>query len=222
MSHINEALKKAQKQRDARSLTYGGIATALRKEGAPLGKRVFLGALSVIGLVLLALISFSWLDLSPTQIQTVSENEPPKPAPATRPKAVKDAQAFYDKAKHLHRIGRLEKARMLYQETLRTDPGHVDALNNLGVLYLHNKDFRAAQANFEKAIRLRPRSVDPYYNLACLYSLKGELGQGLAHLEKAVSLDGMAKEWARKDRDLGNLRKMPEFEAIVGGMKQGK
>jgi hypothetical protein len=39
----------------------------------------------------------------------------------------------------------------------------------------------------------------------------------MAHLKKAVSLDNSARDWARMDTDLENLRGLPEFEAITGG-----
>ena len=99
-------------------------------------------------------------------------------------------------------------------ETLEKDPGHVDALINLGVLYLYDRDFPAAQASFEKAIRLRPESADPFYNMACLFALKGQTEDGLAYLERAYSLNPSVREWARRDGDLDSLRKSPEFERI--------
>ena len=89
-------------------------------------------------------------------------------------------------------------------------------MNNLGVLYIRDKDYTAAQRSFEKAIQLQPGYVDSYYNLACLYAIKGEARQGLDHLKKAASLDRTAKDWARKDTDLENLRGLPEFEEIIG------
>ena len=92
----------------------------------------------------------------------------------------------------------------------------MDALNNLGVIYIRDKDYLAAQRSFEKAIRLKPGHVDPHYNLACLHAIKGEVKQSLAHLKKAVSLDHSARDWARRDTDLTNLRGVSEFEEIIG------
>jgi Tfp pilus assembly protein PilF len=97
------------------------------------------------------------------------------------------------------------------------DPRYVDALNNLGVIYIRDKEYMAAQRNFEKAARLKPDYVDAHYNLACLHAIKGEATQSLAHLKRAVSLDNSARDWAQKDTDLENLRGLPEFEAIIGG-----
>jgi len=128
---------------------------------------------------------------------------------------VRDAKAFYDRARHLFKSSRSQEAKKVYQEALGIDPGHVDTLNNLGVLFLNDKDYLAAQISFEKAIRLKPGYVDPYYNLACLHAIKGETRQGIEYLEKAISLDNSVRDWAQKDTDLENLRVLPEFMEIM-------
>jgi len=127
----------------------------------------------------------------------------------------KDIKPIYDKARAFQKIGRLNDAKRLYQNVPDTDPDYVDALNNLGVIMMHEKDYKAARANFEKAIRLEPENVDPQYNLACVYALKGETGLGILHLKKACLLNKGARDWARTDTDLANLRKIPEFENII-------
>ena len=106
-------------------------------------------------------------------------------------------------------------SRRLYQETLKADPGYVEALNNLGVIFIHEKNYDAAQQNFEKAIRVKPEYVDPYYNLACVYALMGDTKPGIAHLKRAASLDREVVKWAREDTDLKNLRGVPEFEDMI-------
>ena len=94
--------------------------------------------------------------------------------------------------------------------------GHVDALNNLGVIHLRNGNYPAARGRFEKAVRLRPVNVDGHYNLACLYAAQGEVALALAHLKRAVSMDRSVTEWARVDRDLAALRTVSEFKEIIG------
>jgi tetratricopeptide (TPR) repeat protein len=123
--------------------------------------------------------------------------------------------SLYKKARRFQKSGRFQEAKRLYEETLSVDPDYVDALNNLGVIHIHDKNYSAARAIFAKAIRLKPGYVDSYYNLACLHALKGELTQGLSQLKKAASLDQSVKEWARTDSDLQNLRRVPEFEEII-------
>ena len=91
----------------------------------------------------------------------------------------------------------------------------MDALNNLGVVYLHDKDYSAAQRKFEAITRIEPDDADPYYNLACLHAAKGEKRQGLAYLKKAISLNPLVRTWAKTDRDLDSLRSIPEFKEII-------
>lgn len=213
MSYINEALKKAQKERDALYLKYTGILSARGK-----GRRVFgwraLWVTSILFMViLLAFASYSWLDLRGQRTSASTERE--RPATSLEAESALNAQTLYERAKRFQKTGRLQDAKRFYQEALRVDPGYVDALNNLGVICIRDKDYVAAQKNFETALRLRPNHLDSYYNLACLYALKGELRQSLTYLKKAISLDHSAKDWAGGDLDLRNLRGVPEFEEII-------
>ncbi|MGD8226646.1 MAG: tetratricopeptide repeat protein [Desulfobacteraceae bacterium] len=249
MSHINEALRKAQKDRDAHALKYTGILSSGKAQKRTFwSKALFWGALFLI-LLLLVFTSYSWWDsrgkkiLAPSDKKVLAKRPPlaksagrakssqPKGVGSPRgpsqktaanesgspQKAARSARAFYEKAVRFHKRDRLQDAKRFYQEALRLDPGYVDALNNLGVIYIRDREYTAAQRNFERAVRLRPGYVDAHYNLACLHAIKGEVTQSLAHLKKAVSLDESARDWARKDTDLQNLRGLSEFKAITGG-----
>ena len=167
-------------------------------------------------LVVLAFAAHSWLDSRPPQTRTTPEYNQEKHEAAPQLESDADAERFYDRARSFHENGDLQDAGRLYRETLRMDPGHTDALNNLGVIYICEKDYAAARDSFEKAVLLKPGYVDPCYNLACLYALEGKTGQSLAFLKKAVSLDRSVIDWARRDTDLKKLAGAPEFEEILG------
>ena len=141
----------------------------------------------------------------------------PAPAPATHPpvKSREDIAESYQKARAFHREGRLPDAGMWYDKVIAMDPGHVEALNNRGVLHLQHKDYRAARKCFEKATRLKPDYVDPYYNLACVSAATNQVKQGLRYLKKAVTMDPGVKGWAQQDPDLDPLRGRPEFAEIL-------
>jgi tetratricopeptide (TPR) repeat protein len=247
MSHINEALRKAQKDRDAHSLQYTGILSSRKDEKRTFWRRALLGSSLLLIFILLVFTSYSWWDsrgkkgLAPADKKALAtrpplakspgraktsqpvtaeraKDPPQKPALSARASdqtAASSAKAFYEKAMRFHKRGRLQDAKRFYQEALRLDPSYVDALNNLGVLYIRDKDYTAARRSFEKAIKLQPRYVDSYYNLACLYAIEGDERQSLDHLKKAALLDSAAKDWARKDTDLENLHGLPEFEEMV-------
>ena len=247
MSHINEALKKAQKERDVRSLRYSGILAASGRKRRIISGRTILWAFPLIIVIFLAFFYDSWLDFTTLQTPEPSEKDqerfqstpkgtgPAKPRETVpgKPGEIEPAkpreiglrklqeanpgkpQETYDRARQFHKEGRLEEARRLYEESLRLDPGYVDALNNLGVILIRKKDYDAAQRNLEKAVRLKPKYAEPFYNLACLNAIRGELKLALAQLKKAVSLDPMVRDWARKDTDLENLKNLPEFKELI-------
>jgi tetratricopeptide (TPR) repeat protein len=277
MSFIHEALKKAQKAKDARYREYHGIAsTPGYKSRLFSGKALWLTSFLLISL---AFAAYLWLpskrikphigkpampeatQQSPPHPATSSHGERVRPAPVRQnldnahggktrsgpgargaqnnlvsqqsrsgpgvkgashkllskpPKVVASAAALYEKARLFQKTGRLKEAKQLYEETLSLDPDYVDALNNLGVIHVHDKDYSAARALFAKAIQLKSDYVDSYYNLACLHALNGEVSQSLIHLKKAISLNQSVKDWARRDTDLQNLRRVPEFQKMIG------
>ncbi|MBE9573533.1 MAG: tetratricopeptide repeat protein [Proteobacteria bacterium] len=212
MSYIHEALLKAQKEKDARHPRYQRtLSDTAGKPGIFSGRAVWMIS---FGVILLAFALYSWLDFKGNK--TVPASEVLRPEAQPRSEDLVKAEECYERARHLHKIGRLEDARRLYEKTLMLDPGSVCALNNLGVLYMQDKNYSEAQNSFEHAIQKKPDYVDPYYNLACLHALKGETIRSLAQLKKAISLDTSVREWARKDRDLQNLKGMPGFEEVIG------
>lgn len=212
MSFIHEALKKAQKEKDARYRKYDAIvSTAGHKPRFFSVKALWWTSFLVISL---AFTVYLWL---PSRGKQPPIREPATPEATPQPKSVENAAALYEKARLFQKSGRLQEAKRLYEETLSVDSDYVDALNNLGVIHIHDKNYSAARAFFAKAIRLRPGYVDSYYNLACLHAIKGELTESLYHLKKAVSLDQSVKDWARTDTDLQNLHGVPGFEEIVRG-----
>ncbi len=215
MSYIHEALKKAQKDKDARRGEYDGVLSTGRKGAMPGAKRVIRAVLLGVILLFLAFGAYSWLNSKVPETPKAIEPRKEQPRPVAPKPPVIDPGEIYGRARALHVAGRLTDARRLYLETLEIDPGHTEALNNLGVIAIHEKDYASAHAFFEKATRLRPGYVDPYYNLACLCAIKGEPDQGLVYLKKAVSLYAPVRDWARKDPDLKGLRGLPEFQKII-------
>ena len=234
MSYIHEALKKAQVERDLGKGSYGGIPVPRQKKSFFTAKKTVLSA-AVLLLVLLAFAGYSWWDQTTEDRRRTAEDRRQKtedrgpssvirhPSSESGPPAVihppvkssEDIAKSYQKARAYHRDGRLPAAGILSDKVISMDPGHVQALNNRGVLHLHHKEYPAARKCFEKAIRLKPDYVDPYYNLACVSAATGQVKQGLRYLGKAVSMDPGVKGWAQKDPDLDPLRDSPRFDIIM-------
>lgn len=234
MSYIHEALKKAQVERDLGKGSYGGIPMPRRKKSFFTAKKTVFSA-AVLLLVLLAFAGYSWWDQTTENRRQKTDDRGPSsvirhPSSESRPSSVirhpssanrrteksrENIAESYQKARAFHRDDRLSEAGMWYEKVIAMDPGHVQALNNRGVLHLHHKDYRVARKCFEKAIRLKPDYVDPYYNLACVSTAQGQSEQGLRYLKKAVSMNPTVRGWAKKDPDLDVLRGNPEFKKIV-------
>lgn len=217
MSYIHEALKKAQRERDTVNQKYSGIRSSHARKKVLNTPRTAWWAGSFAIILFLAFAGYSWLDSSDHRVAADPRNRSKirvskKPSPAG---ILKDTNEIYQRARLLHKHGRIKEAKRLYLEILKVDPGYVDALNNLGVIHMNERDFSVAQLRFQEAVRLKPGYVDPHYNLACIFALKGDMNQSLAHLKRAASLHQSVKDWARRDADLDGLREVPEFKELI-------
>jgi len=213
MSYINEALKKAQELKDSGYATYYNIPEAINKGSRRFRIKVFLYSMSVILLIFLVFSGYLWLDSSHGKREGISVT---KDQGSTEDKGSPSGKKeLYDKALSLYKAGRIIEAKKLYEAVVGLDPGYIEALNNLGIIYIHDKDFNAAKEILEKAVRLNPTYVESYYNLACLYAIKGEIDQSVEYLKKAISLDKSVREWAKNDSDLQGLIRSDEFNKIM-------
>lgn len=143
----------------------------------------------------------------PVWTQQTVRNDPPSG----------DATTFYQQALAHQKDGQLQKAVDLYKAALKASPNMVSALNNLGTIYIQQKNLPEARKVLEKAIRTNADYVDPYYNLACLHAQQKDIGRSLFYLKKAISVDNAARQWAKTDEDLKNLRGHVEYEKIISG-----
>jgi len=213
MSYINEALKKAQELKDSENSGYHGIADASPTKRSRLGVKILLYSLPVL-LIVTAVFSIRLLRDESVGKKKVdaSNNGPSTVQTGNKSIAVKE---LYEKALGFYRSGKAAEAKKLYEAALGLDPGYVEALNNLSIIYIQEKDFNAAKNSLEKAVRLNPAYVESYYNLACLCAIKGDIDQGVGYLKKAISLDRGVKEWARNDSDLDSLRRSEAFNKLL-------
>ncbi len=150
----------------------------------------------------------------PSPKEEKQEIQKPQQGSATKPNPEK-ATTLYSQALALQRKGSLQQAKKLYEAALEISPNLVSALNNIGVIYMKEKNYGAARGVLEKAVKIKPNYVDPYYNLACLYALQKNVDRSLSYLKKTVSVDEAARRWARTDGDLENLHGHSEYEKIV-------
>jgi predicted Zn-dependent protease len=157
---------------------------------------------------------------APPPPATAAEKQSPKPAEkVVRPPEMRETDVRYQEALIAQWAGDLRRAEALYEKVLAVDPGHVQTLNNLGVIYMGQRKREKAIAIFGRAIVLKKDYVDPYYNLACLYAQENEIGESLWYLKVAAAIDGDVINWVKKDADMKNVAASPEFKKIMEGQK---
>ena len=240
MSYINEALKKAQKDKDANRMgymrsvgKYGSIERSFDKRFLYL----FLIIILLIGLLLYSKFGRHTEQALEIKKETIvdipvaNKDKKNNALPVTekqlqtaeveikKSNSEKDIdsqmEALYTQAVSLLKNGNVLEAKGIFREILAQDPGHINSLNDMGVLSLHERNYEEAINFFEKAVRLKPKFANPYYNLACAYSLTNERDKGMAYLSKAIEVDEKVKDWAKADPDLEYLKEYIEFRVIT-------
>jgi tetratricopeptide (TPR) repeat protein len=211
MSYINEALKKAQELKDSGHSKFHRVPETTAGKRRSVGRKIILYSLPAL-FIAASLFSIRFWHGQNKSTQTDADK---KPSPVHNGTPVSESKELYEKAMSLYKAGRIAEAKKLYEAVLGLDPGYIEALNNLSIIYIHEKDFIAAKGNLEKAVRLNPAYVESYYNLACLCAIKGDVDQSIGYLKKAISLDKGVKEWAKSDSDLQNLRRSEVFNLLM-------
>jgi len=154
-----------------------------------------------------------------TEAPPAAQAEPQQPPAAhpesAPPKALPDTETLFAQALEKQRTGNLEDAKELYKQVIRQDQRHLQALNNLGVVYMEMKRYKWAVIRLNDALRLKPDYADAHYNLACLYARKNDTERSLLYLKNAVGHNPAVGLWAVRDDDFTNLARLPAFKKIV-------
>jgi DNA-binding winged helix-turn-helix (wHTH) protein/tetratricopeptide (TPR) repeat protein len=91
----------------------------------------------------------------------------------------------------------LPKARAAAQRAIELDPGLIEGHNLLGQIYLdHDKDFAAAEREFQRAIALNDRAARVWHYYAMLYGQTGRTEEALAAIRRARELEPMTLLYA--------------------------
>jgi dienelactone hydrolase len=93
-------------------------------------------------------------------------------------------------------------------------------LNEETAAALDRKDYKAAVLRLELMSRIRPDNPRIKFNLACLYSVSGRKKEAIKSLEKAVASGFKDVATIDSIQDLEPLRNMPEYQKIIGNLKQ--
>ena len=101
-----------------------------------------------------------------------------------------------EKAMLLHRAGKLDQARRLYENLLSIDRDHVTVLHFLGMLHHQCGDSDSAIASIQRAIELDPAYADAHNNLGNIFRETNQLEAALREYRRVVELvPGHADAW---------------------------
>jgi tetratricopeptide (TPR) repeat protein len=170
--------------------------------------------------------------VAPAPAPSVAAAPAPAPtaAPATAPVAkgepslevrghVKQAFAYISMAKNansaVNRDENLDNALREFSLAIQKDPGYAEAYSNRAVTYMQLKKFNKAEEDLRKAKELSPDSPSIHYNSASLESLRGNVDLALDELDASLTKGFADYDALRRDPDLDNVRKHPEFRKIL-------
>lgn len=97
--------------------------------------------------------------------------------------------AIFDAALRNHEAGRLGEAERLYQQVLRVDPRHADALHLLGVVAHQSGRHDVATGLIEQAIAINGDNHLYHSNLGATQQARGRISDAIASGRRAVALN---------------------------------
>lgn len=121
--------------------------------------------------------------------------------------------AKFQAALSLHQRGDLESAQTVYEEILKKNPEHFDALHLLGAIAAQKGDPTRALGFFNRAIAINAAYAEAHYNRGVVLQQLGQVDPALASYDRAITLKpDHAPAWFNR----GNLLKdSNQFEAAV-------
>jgi tetratricopeptide (TPR) repeat protein len=100
------------------------------------------------------------------------------------------AQITFERGQEAEFKGQWEEAKRYYRQALTLNPTLVEARNNLGTLYAHQRQLTAAIDEFQTAIQFAPNYAIVRNNLGSAYFLIGQEELAIQEFLAALRIDG--------------------------------
>jgi cephalosporin hydroxylase/Tfp pilus assembly protein PilF len=84
--------------------------------------------------------------------------------------------------------GRLDVAQELYNQVLKINPNHSQALNNIAVIFTNLKNYQKAKECYQKAIAINPNFADAHNNLGVIFEKEEEIQKAKECYEKVIEI----------------------------------
>ena len=102
---------------------------------------------------------------------------------------------------------------LLWQDVINQYPNNICAHNNLGTIYLENKDYENAKSEFEKVLELNPNDKEALNNLGTIYSELEQHENAIIAFKKIIETN---PEYAEAHNNLGTLfREKKEYDKAL-------
>ena len=115
-----------------------------------------------------------------------------------------NVKEIFKSAINSHINKKLNEAKNLYNEVLKLEPNHSNALNNLGEIFRVEGETEKAKICYEKAIEVNPNLASAFNNLGLIYSKNKDKFKAKDLFIKAVDLDS---NFANPNYNLGIIYK---------------
>ena len=96
---------------------------------------------------------------------------------------------IFNRAVKNHQEGKTDIAQDLYNQVLKNNPNHSQALNNLGIIFKGLGDNQKAKECYEKAIEINPDYSDAYHNLAVIFQNLKNYQKAKECYEKVIAIN---------------------------------
>jgi tetratricopeptide (TPR) repeat protein len=191
-------------------------------------KRTIIVSLAVISFIVLALIGCGQQSSPPPPPPPPQAQAPvpaaPAPAAPGQPSLevtqhLKQGMAYVSTAKNANSPAifneNINNAINEFSNAIKKDPGYATAYSNRSVAYMMQKKYNLALDDLKKAKELKPSDPAIRYNLASCHSLMGNVDLGFVELDAALANGFNDYDSLRKDPDIANLRKNPDWRKTL-------
>ncbi len=94
-------------------------------------------------------------------------------------------------------------------------PNQAKNLFDEGLVLFNKGEYTKASKFFQDAVMEEPEFHEALYNLACCFSMMEDTDNALVYLSRASQLNPICLEWAKKDKEMDNIRQHSLFQKII-------
>ena len=98
-------------------------------------------------------------------------------------------RGFVRAAQKSFQLGNYKAAEKQYQQILAEDPNNIDALSNLGVVYVRSGNLRSAESALKKAVAVAPDNDFLLTTLGVIHYRQSKFDDAIVELTKAIAIN---------------------------------